>query len=327
MYGMTGTPIERDWEDAFSELRIVTPGMPTVAEFEKRMVRFRDDYQKPHWNPKGIPWFTGLCGPWLIRKRKTDKDVRDQFPEKTEEIHRIELPDAQMQFYRQVRDLSRDENNEYVDHPGMWTVLRQIAGHPASVIYGRSRLAQMLAGTFGPEYVMTLPSGKTDRLLSDLELIVHGQGARALVFTVFGQSVLPVLAAALHDFAVFTVHGGMTGKAQDDVRQAFRNWDDPCVLLSSDAGSRGVNLPEASYVIEYEGAVTHSLHAQRTDRAHRIGHGGTILTCSEYLATGTVEEGIARTRADRAGVQETFLGDEPGEGYDDRGGETAETVE
>jgi SNF2 family DNA or RNA helicase len=313
--GMTATPIEKDWEDAFSELRMITPGMPTVAEFDKHMIRFRDDYQKPHWNPKGIPWFTDLCRPWIIRKRKTDPDVMAQFPEKTEETRVIQLGADQRKLYRLIQDLSWDETGNYVDQPGIYQVLSQVAGAPAAILHGKSRLAGMLRETLGEDYIRSVPSAKADRLEEDLRLLVDGQGAKAAVFTRWGQSVLPALQARLElaGFAVFTVHGGIDSNAQHDIRQAFRSWPDPAVLLSSDAGSRGVNIPEAAYIIEFEGT-SHARHIQRMDRAHRIGHGGKILTCVTYLAEDTVEEGIARSRLERNEQSDDFLGD----GLDER---------
>jgi SNF2 family DNA or RNA helicase len=320
--GMTATPIERDWEDAFSELRLVTPAMPTVAEFEKRMVRFRDDYQKPHWRPEGIPWLTGLCQPWILRKRKTDPDVAGQFPEKTERVRTIPLAPEQRKFYELVRGLSRDEHDNWVETPGLWTVLCQVAGAPAAILGGKSRLARLLEEMFGDGYIRDLPSAKADRLEEDLELLVNGQGAKVAVFTMWAHSVLPVLERRLRaaGHALFVIEGSMTSAAQHEVRQAFRQWPDPAVLLTSDAGSRGVNIPEAAYVIEYDGT-THARHVQRMDRAHRMGTGTDgqgrrrLLTCWTYIAEGTVEEGVAESRLERNAQADAFLGDGVDERY------------
>lgn len=314
--GMTATPLERDWEDAFSELRALTEGMPTVAEFEKRLVLYRDDYRRPHWRPEGIPWFLGICEPRMRRKRKTDPDVASQFPDKVEEVRVIPLAKEQQKLYELVSGLAFDEDEQYQDIPGLWTILCQIAGHPASVLRGKSRIAAFIRETIGEERLLAAPSAKADRLTEDLELLIRGQGAKVVVFTRWGQSVLPVLEERLRklQFAVFSVHGGLTSAAQHDARQAFRNWRDPAVLLASDAGSRGVNIPEASYIIEYEGT-SHARHIQRMDRAHRIGTATDgqgarrLLTCWTYLAEASVEEGLARRRLERNEQHDLLLGD------------------
>ena len=68
------------------------------------------------------------------------------------------------------------------------------------------------------------------------------------------------------------------------------------VFLTSDAGARGINLPEASYVFEYEAALTHSNRTQRFNRIHRLdskaNFGREQVWFSTLVASGTVEDGI-----------------------------------
>lgn len=312
---LTGTPIERDWENAFNALRLLAPGfMPGVGEFEETYTRGRDDYGRLRFRKDKMHEFAELCQPRILRKRKTDRDVAGQFPVKTERFERIEMGGGSLQakLYRTVEDLGWDENGEPRHVPGLLTVLRQLAGHPAAVLASAktSRLAGLLAESIGPA-LRAAPSAKTDMLLSYARQICD-EDAKMVAFTFFGQSVLPELVRVLRreGLPCFVTHGGMTAREQHDERQRFRTCAGGAVLLSSDAGARGVNLPEASCVAEYESGLTSAMRQQRFDRAHRIGHGGAPLSCVTFVLQGTAETRLLRQALARNEMQDTLLGDD-----------------
>jgi superfamily II DNA/RNA helicase len=147
--------------------------------------------------------------------------------------------------------------------------------------------------------------------------VVHGQGAKAVVFTFFGPSTIPLLAAALRrrKFRVYATHGAMDLDEMAAERNRFKADPQPCVLLSSDAGARGINLPQATYVVEYESALTYAMRTQRINRVHRIDSGGESVTCMTFFAHETVEEAIAKTMIDRNTQQDILLDDAQAEDF------------
>jgi SNF2 family DNA or RNA helicase len=315
---LTGTPIERDWENAFNAFRLLAPGlMPMVKDFEAAYTYGRDDYGRLRFRKDRMHEFAALCQPRILRKRKTDADVVSQFPVKTEQFVRIEMRADQARLYKTVEDLAWDENGEPRQVPGLLTVLRQLAGHPAAVLASEktSKLAGLLAETAG-EQLRAASSAKAE-VLTEHARQVCDEDAKLLAFTFFGQSVLPELVRVLRreGLPVFVTHGQMTARDQHDERQRFRTCAGGAVLLSSDAGARGVNLPEASCVIEYESAVTSATRQQRFDRAHRIGHGGAPLSCITFVLAGTAEPRLLRQALNRNEQQDILLGDEADESY------------
>lgn len=293
--GLTATPIERDWEDVFNQARLIRPEtMPTVKDFESKFVRYRDIYDRPVYQPAYMQDFVAMVDPLILRKRKTDPDVIDQFPKQVEESHHVEMHPEHRKLYQMVEDLAWNDEGELELIPGLYTVLRQIAGHPASIIHSahvHDGLARVLVEELGEEYLRSIPSSKSADLISYLEQVVSGQGAKAVVFSFFGQSVLRELHADLAEagFKIYVNHGGMSEAAQFDTREAFRADPAPCVLLSSDAGSRGINLPEATYVIEYESALTHAVRIQRINRC--VMQGELVHTDHGFIPVEDVEEG------------------------------------
>jgi len=313
--GLTATPIERDWEDAFNQFRLTRPDlMPTVKDFEDYFVKYRDIYGRATYHKARMPDFVAMCQPIIMRKRKTDPDVIDQFPKRTEQSRHFTMGDTQRKFYEMVEGLQEGEDEPI---PGLWTVLRQIAGHPSALIHAARKpdggmLSKMLVEELGEDYIRSIPSVKSDGLIEYMKPIINGQGAKAVVFTFFGQSVLPVLATELRaaKFKVFTNHGGMTVDEQTSQRKAFRAYDAPAIFLTSDAGARGINLPEAYYVTEYESALTYANRTQRLDRIHRIDSKAETCTCMTFLLDTTIEVPIIERVIERNEQHDQLLGDD-----------------
>lgn len=311
-WGLTATPLETGWEDAFNQARLLwPPSMPTVEYFEQTFVSSRDPYNRPTYRRERMPEFVSMFRPIILRRRKTDPELIDQFPKMVEDARHFVMGDEQRKFYEMVEEIGFPLDAEEPE-PGMLTLMRQIAGHPASILFSQGMFAQVLAQEFGADYLRSIPSVKTEGLVDYLTPIIHGQGDKALTFTFFGQSVLPLLAEALREkkMEVFTHHGGQTSHDQELARTKFRKYDGPAVFLTSDAGSRGINMPEATYVVEYESALTYALRKQRIDRIHRIISTAPTTNAMTFFLDHTVEARLALNMSERNAQSDMLLGDD-----------------
>lgn len=293
---LTATLLEKDYEDGFNQLRLVVPGhMPLVKEFEESCVRYRDAFGRPVYDKFKILEFSENVRPHISRRRKSDPDVIAQFPPMTEKYRYVGLSALQRDFYQTVEELIFEQGEQGGrGDMGAWMLLRQIAGHPASIINSESRLAGEIIDVLGPEHLRSIPSAKTEELKGYLGTVVAGQQAKTVVFTFFGRSVLPELERELtaSGLPVFTYHGGRSAKENESAKSDFKNFEGGAVLLASDAAARGINLPEATYVLEYDCALTHAMRIQRRDRAHRINSRLGPVTSMTFIAEGTIEEQI-----------------------------------
>jgi superfamily II DNA or RNA helicase len=317
--GLTATPISSSYEDGFNLLRLAVPdAMPTVKEFEDTVIKSRDDYGRPRYRDSGVDWFVELARPHLWRKRKTDPDVRDLFPRRIEEFRNLHMGKEQQRFYDEVASL-QDEFTEPV--PGLHAALRQIAAHPMALAHsataGTSQLAAELVRAYGVDHLRSIPSRKTEELVEYLSSIVHGQGDKAVVFSQFGPSVLPLLADALLKEGIrsYLYVGDMDVAQREQARTGFRSDPGACVFLTSDAGKDGINLPEATYLVEYESALTYDTRTQRLGRIDRITSQAPSITCTTFVLQETVEEGIVESMLARNEMSDRFLGDVGSEGH------------
>lgn len=313
VFGLTATPIEKDWEDAFNQCRLIRPDlMPTIGEFESYFVKSRDPFGRARYRQERMSEFALLCRPVILRKRKTDPDVIDQFPKQMEEARHLTMAPDQAGLYEMVESLGYGLEEPL---PGLWTALRQIAGGPASLVRsaqtGDSVLAKSLVAELGEQYLLGISSVKEQALIEYLTPLVKDEGAKAVVFSFFGQTVLPLLASRLRQsgFKVYVNHGGLSSGEMGRVRQAFRDDPAPCVFLTSDAGSRGINLPEATYVIEFESALTYANRTQRLNRIHRIDSQSTSVTCMTFVVDHTVEVAIMQKMSERNAQSDILLDD------------------
>lgn len=278
VFMMTATSIRRDYENAFNQLRLLRPqSMPLIKEFETYFVRGRDIYGKARYFDHRTEEFAAICQPLMLSKSKTDPDVVSQFPAMTEEALWVDMEGDQKKLYDLVA--------EFEGVGGQLQALRQICAHPGALAHsakhGSSKLAKSLVSELGEGWLLQAPSAKTEALVAYLEPIVRSQGDKAMVFTFFGPSVIPLLREALENrfISVFEL----------DRLDEFKAHKGGAVLLTSDAGARGVNIPEASYLVEYDVATTYGLRTQRMNRISRIGSGGPTATVRSMLARESVE--------------------------------------
>lgn len=314
--GLTATPIERDWENAFNQMRLISPGsMPTIGHFESEYITYRDDYGRAQYNFLRIPEFIDLAQQVMIRKSKYDPDIRDQFPKMVEKVLRVDMSPEQKRLYEMAEHLLTDDEEGLT--PGSYAYLRQLGSYPAAMLSALdpenpSDVAQMLCEALGPDSLVKAGSPKLDALREHLRGVVKGQGAKCVVFTFFGQSILPLIRKALEDdgIEVYVYHGGQTTREAEQSLTRFKASENPCVFLTSDSGAQGINLPEATYMVEFESALTYAKRVQRLNRISRLTSDSTSVHCLTLVATDTVEDRIVSNMLQRNEMLDKLNDDE-----------------
>jgi len=305
LIGLTAMPMERDPENFYNIGRILCPAdVGTVASFEQDHVVWRDPYGVAkvfkNLSPEDTrePWVTPLSakmGKVIIRKRWTDDDVRERFPQVDPEKYiPVRLGERHMEFYETVRDVFLETAKTEDDDRALFMLLRQIAGLPVSILYSTSKYAKTIVSEVGVGGLEALGSAKLDMLSARLKPIVLGQGAQAVVFTFFGPSMIPFIAERLEDDGMSVAQNfpDMGPKRRREHLAEFKEGQRR-IFLSSDAGARGINLPQASYAFEYESAVTHANRIQRLNRTKRLDsrdHGVERIVFETLIAKDTVED-------------------------------------
>ena len=118
------------------------------------------------------------------------------------------------------------------------------------------------------------------------QILSESSDNKVVVFCYF-KPMLRMLGKALGVPVVY-----LTGDhSTEQRRQSLRQFQGPVnVLLSSDAGQYGVDLPHANYLISYDLPWSAGAYAQRTARIDRISSAFPHVTIMSMLTRGTIED-------------------------------------
>ena len=113
-------------------------------------------------------------------------------------------------------------------------------------------------------------------------LLCHFNNEKAIVFCNY-REVSEDLAAALSDLGLVTTcyHGGLEQDERERALIKFRN-DSTNILVCTDLGSRGLDIPEIRHVIHYQLPSSEEAYVHRKGRTARMGANG-----HSYLLKGT----------------------------------------
>lgn len=316
---LTACKIQTSPENFFNVCRLISPAHAgTVEQFYEHHVAARDIFGEPskfknlgredHYD-LGVRTMSEKLAPIMLDKRKTDPDVAPFFPKQIEEFTHVSLGDQHRAFYKEVKDFFADADPW--TQRAVYVALRQIAGHPMSLLRSQGKVAQALVDAVGPAGLKAMGCAKADRFIEYLKPLVNGQGAQVVAFTFFGQSILPILAERLQDEKLSFVvnHGQMSDEARAQAKNRFKAGE-VGIFLSSDAGSRGLNFGNASYVCNYEAPITHANYIQRINRVHRIDSSHVSVTCQTLIVLDSIEEGVIELGYKRNAWEDRLLPDE-----------------
>ena len=86
------------------------------------------------------------------------------------------------------------------------------------------------------------------------------------------------------------LHGSLAQNIRTATLKAFMESPDPCVMICTDVASRGLDLPNVDYVIEYDPPFSADDHLHRVGRTARAGREGRALI---FLLPGDEEEYVS----------------------------------
>lgn len=286
LLGLTGTPVTNSIESLYNLGRIFCPEqVGTVKHFEYDHVVRRNSFGTVTRSKNEDLLHHKMSGV-LIRKRKTDDDVRDQFPQLSESFSTVRLTPEHMRLYRSLEALS-----EELEVPS-FKILQNFVNDPASILASGSLLADEFLQRHSRDEILALRSVKIDEVATHVRRVV-AQGDQILVFEE-SPKVLRGLRSALRDIEVAEYHGEIDRSEREEQAARFRSGQIR-VMLASAAGERGLDLPEATYVVNMDTPKLHSSYLQRINRGSRIGsNAGGRLFVKTFVAYQTVEDAAMR---------------------------------
>lgn len=277
---LTGTPVENNTMDLWSQFDFINPGLLGDLNF------FKESFMRPiekEQNVQAASALRRLIFPFILRRTK--EDVAKELPPKVESIIYSPMSDEQQKMYNKWRLSYRDNILEEIEGKGLnkskfkvlegLTKLRQISCHP--------RLVDSI-------YVDT--SGKFDALNEMVEEIIS-ENHKVLIFSQFVQMLKIIRQTFDSQNIPYSYLDGSTTDRETPVNQFQEDEKIRIFLISLKAGGTGLNLTAADYVIHYDPWWNPAVEMQATDRAYRIGQTRKVFAY-KLISKDSVEEKIIK---------------------------------
>lgn len=141
---------------------------------------------------------------------------------------------------------------------------------------------------------------------------------KAVVFTSYVKTVSEIV-EELKKINVIAVGytGQMNAKEKEDAKVHFQTNPDVRVLVSSDAGGYGVDLPQANLLVNYDQPWSAGLAVQRNGRINRASSTWPTITIQDILVKNSIEQRQYDTLRQKSNIAGAIL---DGEGINSKGG-------
>jgi len=304
---LTGTPLENRLEELHS-----------IVEFVDRfrlgpMFRFLAEHQHTDEIGKVIGYrnldrIGQTLKPILIRRTK--KEVLKQLPERLDKNYFVPMTKEQMMHHEENREIA----GRIVSKWRRFGFLSEIDQRRLMIALQNMRMS------CNSTYLLDKKTDyghKADELILVLRESFEQPGDKAVVFSQWvrtHETLLGRLDAARLGYVLF--HGRIASKDRRDLVSRFKQ-DPQCrVFLSTDAGGVGLNLQNASTVVNMDLPWNPAVLDQRVGRVHRLGQHRPVRVVN-FVAQGTIEHGMLSVLSFKqsvfagvldGGEREVFLG-------------------
>ena len=332
-YELTATPIERDPGDQFSCVRLIDPTiLGTVTKFEGEHVLSRDPFSHRPKSWTRVDAIGHKLNFMMHRVDKTDPKVAPYFPKLIEEPVYIDWTPSHRKLYDSLASKAALmlEEGEEISVLALISVLQMLCDAPSMVnmsAYKREAFENLLAEASEDEEVAKQGSELAMRFVNNLpksykledeghpklmrlkeDLTERYPDDKVIFFATWAEYLHPIITKFLDEWGVtYAVYAG-TDKQRQEAKDRWRNDPNCRVLVSSDAGSDSVDLPEASLVINYNLPWLFSRLRQRINRASRADSGHGVLRVLNYLMAFSCEERRQELIDQRREYHEDFVG-------------------
>lgn len=339
-FALTGTPMENGKpEEIYSIMQFIEPSvLGGPRTFDDRYI-VRNSFGGVS-RYRNLPELHDRLSPWIVRKRQTDADVAPYLPVSTVKAPvRVFWDRAGARLYGIMRDdLSLD------------LLSAAAAGVPDFNVYahygeGRSSSAGKLQGRIGakilamrmlccsPEllhssnsaYVRHLrQAGALDGLTKSPKLMALQQyvsefatqspANKIVIFTHFVE-MTALIAKALVRYQPQVYTGAMNARQKEAAKVRFQTDLAVRVLVSSDAGGYGVDLPQANLLINYDLPDTAGMAKQRNDRIKRASSTWPTIVVQDFVMHDSIEERQVDVLRQKTSIQDAVLDGVEGQNF------------
>lgn len=295
---LTGTPIENNTIELWSQFAFLNPGLLGNMEHFKRAFASRIENSK---NKEKSGELRSIINPFILCRKK--ENVAKELPDKQVTLLHCDMEPKQREVYDYWKESIKEDIKETIRTQGFMqsrmkilaglTKLRQVCNHPVLI-------DESYAGE----------SGKFNALMEQIHSVISG-GHKALIFSSFVK-MLQVFKRYFEENNIrFSYLDGSTANRKQAVDLFQTDEGVKAFLISLKAGGLGLNLTAADYVFIVDPWWNPAAEMQAIDRAHRIGQDKKVFVY-KAITKDSVEEKILELQQKKLDMVKDIIAVEDG---------------
>lgn len=296
---LSGTPIQNNTFDIYSQMNFLNPGMLGSMDF------FKNEFANPidkMQDENAKKYLKKLIYPFLLRRTK--EQVAPDLPAKTESILYCEMSNQQRKIYEMYRNQFKSEIMESINDVG-------IERSTMSILTGLMKLRQICdsPSILKENDSKEVHSVKLEELMR--EITENMSNHKALVFSQF-LGMLDLIRKELEKNNIPYVYfdGSTSGTEREkNIKEFQENPECKVFLISLKAGGVGLNLTAADYVYIVDPWWNPAVEQQAIDRTHRIGQTKNIFA-KRMICKDTIEEKIMILQERKLGLAKDLISED-----------------
>jgi SNF2 family DNA or RNA helicase len=351
-YALTGTPIENGRpEEIYSIMQFVdSTVLGRFDIFDKTFI------VRNHWGGvdryRNLPTLHNTLAEVTVRKSQKDEDVAPYLPDAIyREPYLVPLDKAGQKVYDYIAsdlmsllyeaketfgssfNLASHYGQLSADDPmnelrgqimSRITALRMMCSSPVVLQNSATAFDMQVGGSayahsLGDMLYTVKSSPKLDATISYLkDHLEIDPSYKAVVFASYLDSVKLIvdrLTEAGYGAVKYT--GQMNAKEKESAKELFQTTPETRILVSSDAGGYGVDLPQANLLLNYDQPWSAGLAVQRNGRINRTSSTWQSITIQDILVKDSIEQRQHDTLKQKTSIADAIL---DGEGINSKGG-------
>lgn len=293
---LTGTPIENRIDELYSLMDFLEPrALGPLFRFNRDFYQF-DERGRPS-GYRDLARLHERIAPYMLRRRKSD--VETELPDRTDRQHFVKLTPKQQQMY--------DDHYDVVARLASIAKRRPLTKQEQDRLMIHLSMMRMVCDT---TYILD-PDVRDCPKLAELEKVIEecrdNDGVKVIVFSEWERMLELVRELCQRLKIGFAWHTGSVPQQRRRAEiNAFKGDANCRVFLSTDSGSTGLNLQNASVVINCDLPWNPAKLEQRIARAWRK-HQTRAVTVINLVAEDTIEHRMLETLANKQALADGVL--------------------
>lgn len=326
----TATPLQGKAEEVWSLFYFLNEDILGSWEFfRERYCKYSKRYGITGYQNEGELYYR--ISPWFIRRTKEMPEIQQQLPEVQHSHVFLEMTDPQAKLHdylleklSEVKEaaskakssgraqfingnmMSPQEAAEYFDAlvQGYQIFMLGVCDSPELLSMSDSGMAQKLLSEFSLSK-KDFKSPKIDAIAEFYKQMMYDEpNSKVVIFTRF-ERMAELLHKALPNSVAY--HGLMTENQKEFAKDQFVFNPEVKAFISTDAGSTGLNLQVANYLIHVDLPWDPTLIEQRNGRIDRTGNQFKNVTIYYYVMSDSYDEHLLTILDRKADLANTII--------------------